>query len=187
MTDAPPCPGCGLSLPDEDGPTHAYMTSSPACWAAFGRVLAAEYRDPERWAVHSYTVDAYAVQHPGDRSRRAVQSVGVHLLTLHFTLEREMDPALMSRVRKGAAERLAEGITWLEPPADPPELDVSHLLAGPAFRNPLAETEAHARRAREWAEAAWRHWESHHDTVERWADWLVAASPPGFPHGGARR
>lgn len=181
------CPGCGVRLPSEEGPTHRYMTASPACWAAFGRVIAAEYRDPARWQAHAFTVDAYAVQHPGDGSPAAVRSLGVHLITLHFTLERDMEPALMARVRKGAAERLGQGITRLEPPVRPVAVDVTHLLAEPGYQRPLHDPAEHRARARAWARSAWHSWAPHHDTVAGWADWLIAASPPGFPHGGVRR
>jgi hypothetical protein len=163
------------------------MTGSPACWAAFGRILAAEYRDPERWAGHAFTVDAYAVQHPGEGSREAVRSVGVHLVSLHFTLERGMDPGLMARVRQGAAERLGESLPRLDPPADPGTCTVRDLLTGPGLQTPLPDAAEHARRSREWAEEAWRSWSDHHEAVARWADWLVAASPPGFPQGGVKR
>jgi hypothetical protein len=76
------CPGCGVRLPAIDGPVHRYMHSTPACWHAFGRVLAREYEDRAYFAVHHLTVDAYAVQHPGDAGPQAVQSVGVHLTRL---------------------------------------------------------------------------------------------------------
>lgn len=187
MTGASACPGCGAVLPEREGPGHAYMTGSPACWAAFGRVVAAEYQEPARWPAHSLTVDAYAVQHPGDGSARAARSVGVHLLTLHFTLERGLDPTWMARVRRGASERLRDGLTWLAPPEAPPEVDVTHLFTGPGYASVIADPHAHLRRAREWAEAAWHQWTAHHDTVARWAEWLLAASPPGFPAGGVLR
>ena len=40
------CPGCGSRLPAVEGPVHAYMTSSPACWAAFNAVTQVEGRIP---------------------------------------------------------------------------------------------------------------------------------------------
>ena len=60
------------------------MMSSAGCWAAYGDVLAREYADRALFAAsHRLTVDAYAVQHPGDPSdRRAVQSVWLHFAAL---------------------------------------------------------------------------------------------------------
>jgi hypothetical protein len=76
------CPGCGLELPEHDGPTHAYIGASPACWALYG-----ELRYPPS---HRLTVDVYAVQHPGGDERRAIQSVALHLMALCLVLEREV-------------------------------------------------------------------------------------------------
>ena len=47
------CPGCGALLPVENGPTHPYMRSSPACWARYGEVLAREFGDPAYFASGS--------------------------------------------------------------------------------------------------------------------------------------
>lgn len=71
-----PCPGCGVRLPESDGPVHAYLESSPACWAAYGQVLAREYGTPALMDVHRLSVDACAVQHPGGHSRQAIRTVG---------------------------------------------------------------------------------------------------------------
>jgi uncharacterized protein DUF5946 len=70
---AEPCPGCGAVLPPSSGPTHEYIGASPACWAVFGEVLAAEYGDRTFWPAHHITVDAYAAQHPGTDGRRQRQ------------------------------------------------------------------------------------------------------------------
>ena len=75
------CPQCGVDLPEEDGPIHRYFGASPACWAAYGQVLEREYADPAFFKNHRMTVDAYALQHPGDRSPQAVQSVNIDLIS----------------------------------------------------------------------------------------------------------
>jgi hypothetical protein len=64
------------------------MLGSPGCWAAYGRVLEREYSDPVLFgAAHRLTVDAYALQHPGDpRERRAVQSFWLHGASLWLVL-----------------------------------------------------------------------------------------------------
>ena len=91
-----------------DGPTHRYIGASAGCWALYGEVLAREYGDYALYVpVHRLTVDAYAAQHPGEASRRAVQSVAVHLIRLHFRLERDLPHtqanALMLRVSAKAS------------------------------------------------------------------------------------
>ena len=84
------CFGCGGLFPAADGPTHAYMLSSAGCWAAYGKVLVREYADPLLFAAsHRLTVDAYAVQHPGNADdRRAVQSVWLHFAALDAIFQR---------------------------------------------------------------------------------------------------
>lgn len=72
-----------------DGPTHSYMLSSPGCWEAYGALLAHEYADPALFAAcHRLTVDAYALQHPGNPGDpRATRSVWLHFASLHAIFE----------------------------------------------------------------------------------------------------
>ena len=130
----------------------------------YGDVLAKEYEDYTLYApVHRLTVDAYAAQHPGEPSRLAVQSVAVHLIRLHFQLERglphERANAVMLRVSAPAKDAFA----WLEPPASPGWLTVLDVLDA---ENPAD----HVERVREWAKSVWDAWRPHHDTVRCWAD-----------------
>src|SRR5689334_17173258 len=74
------CPGCGLVLAEHDGPTHAYIGASPACWAKYGELLVREFGELRNPEVHRLSVDTYAVQHPGVPERRSIQSVAVHLM-----------------------------------------------------------------------------------------------------------
>lgn len=92
-----PCRGCGALVPCGDGPTHRYIGASPGCWAVFGEVLAREYSDRRYWPVYQLTVDAYAVQHPGEPSRQTIQSAAIHLISLYSVLEagRTFDQAKM--------------------------------------------------------------------------------------------
>ncbi len=83
------CPWCGGEFaPAQDGVTHAYMLSSPGCWAAYGELLAREYSDAVLFgSSHRLTVDSYALQHPGDPGdRRAVQSFWIHGASLWLVL-----------------------------------------------------------------------------------------------------
>ncbi|MCC6784950.1 MAG: hypothetical protein IT457_19030 [Planctomycetes bacterium] len=156
------CPGCSAVFESSDGPVHEYMESSPACWRAFGEVLAREYGSGEHFAVHRLTVDAYAVQHPGGDSRQAIQSVGVHLARLCMMLERSLSPeranAAMVRV-SGIKARMVK----LARPASLGAVTVADVLAA-------RDAEEHVAAVRRWADAAWLAWSPHHATVRRWVD-----------------
>src|SRR5258708_15611979 len=112
-----PCPGCGALFPLHDGPVHRYLESSPGCWAAYGDVLAREYSDPRYMAAHRLTVDAYAIQHPGQPSPQTIQSVAVHLIGLYASLRLQ----LPSRIVTAAIGRAADNgqFQWLPPPPRP--------------------------------------------------------------------
>jgi hypothetical protein len=136
------------------------MASSPACWAAYGEVLAREYSDPAYFQVHRLSVDAYAVQHPGKPSPQSIQSVAVHLVRLCLLLERGLP---MERANAGmlkASER-EESYVWLEPPANLGGVTVTDVLKAQGV-------EAHMAAVRGWAGSAWRAWMPHHETVRSW-------------------
>ncbi len=65
------------------------MTSSPGCWHTYGKLLAREYSSPPLFAAaHRLSVDAYALQHPGNANeRRARQSVWLHYCSLLLIFE----------------------------------------------------------------------------------------------------
>ena len=78
------CPGCGALVPDVPGLPHPYIGASAGCWEIFGQILAKEYGDyGYPITTHQLTVDAYAVQHPGQPERRSIQSVNSHLISLY--------------------------------------------------------------------------------------------------------
>ena len=156
------CPGCGVKLPTVDGPVHRYMHSSPACWRAFGQVLAREYSSADYSDVHRLSVDAYAVQHPGDNSRQAIQSVGVHLVRLCLFLERGLAPREANDAMLRAARRKA-GYTWLERPATLGSVTVVDVVAAQSV-------EQHRTAVHAWARSAWDAWSIHHELVRKWAD-----------------
>lgn len=173
------CPGCGLVLPasptEADGPTHPYVLSSAACWAACGAALARAYEDPVRREVLQVQVDAYAVQHPGAPGRRSAQSVALHLLTLCLVLERGADPREGPRLHRAMAQRPVW--PWLEPPADRGAHTVADVLVAP-------DAVAHVERVRAWGASAWAAWEPHHATVRSWVD---PAWEPVSPRSGRGR
>jgi hypothetical protein len=156
------CPGCGLELPAHDGPSHAYLGASPACWALYGELIAREYGELRYPPSHRLTVDVYAVQHPGRAERRAIQSVAVHLIALCLVLERGVATVkvrgLMDRV---LARR--PPLEWLEPPEPNGTVTVRDVLAS----RDLAE---HAANVERWARDVWEAWSSHHERVRAWLE-----------------
>lgn len=155
--DEPPelCPGCGLISPPESEPTHAYMTSSPACWRRFGEVLAREYSSPALFAAcHRLTVDAYALQHPGSRDdRRARQSVSLHYESLRAIFE---DGAS----HKDATALLQTLANNTVPPLPSPPTAFPITVA--ALHSASTEKD-HARIAETWARASFDAWQARWD------------------------
>jgi hypothetical protein len=148
---------CKARLAAVDGPTHEYMESTPSCWAAFGRVLAREYSDPQHLAVHRLTVDSHAVQHPGQPSRQAIQSVGVHLVRLCLFIEHKLEPAKANAAMVEAAKRKST-YYWLEPPSSLGPLTVADVEAA-------ASPNEHQTVVRRWVEQMWQVWSPYHSTV----------------------
>jgi hypothetical protein len=143
MTDI--CFSCGGAFaPCPGGTTHAYMASSPGCWEAYAAVLAREYQNPALFGLsHRLTVDAYAVQHPGDPAeRRARQSFWIHGASLWMVLRLGRTQAEAT----AALKTLAQG----EFPAPPPPLGFA-LSHADVLAAPEAE---HERQVMAWAEAA---------------------------------
>lgn len=155
------CPGCGARLPRFEGPTHPYMTCSAGCWQRYGELLAAQYSDPLRMAFHQIVVDTYAVQHPDGDDHRAIQSVGIHLMTLCLFLEHGVDPALGTQLHRRMVDRPVFHL--LDPPASRGALTV---LDVPIGGNPSRARTA----ALDWAQDVWTAWHAHHATVRRWID-----------------
>ncbi|HEX2125361.1 MAG TPA: DUF5946 family protein [Thermoleophilaceae bacterium] len=143
------CPGCGLVHPEREGPTHPYLVASPGCWAMYGEVLAREYGDPAYFRVHQLTVDTYAVQHPGRRERRTIQSLGLHLSSLCLVVERGGDPTAGPRFHRRLAGRA--GFDWLEPPEPRGRLTVADVRGA-------GDPGEHAAAVEAWARDVWAAW-----------------------------
>lgn len=157
------CPNCGAVVPGVDGPTHAYMVSSPGCWAAFGALQADELTRFGYPPVHGLAVDAYAASHGGDGSqRRDRQSVCLHLMALCLVLERREGPrrrmALLQELTAAKRDwpRLARAPGW-------PALSHTHVAEA-------ADAAGYAARVIEWAQAVWDFWAPEHPAVRRLVD-----------------
>lgn len=180
MADTPPrsvpCVGCGGLFPDIAGPTHPYLESSPGCAAACGVVFACHYEDMPFYAdVYRLANDAYAVQHPGGRSRQAIQSVGIHLVRLCLVLECGLPPERANDAALAAARRKREFV-WLERPAGMGAITVADFL-------PTLTREEHKALLKAWARSAWEAWSRHHATVR---GWLPAGWRGALPDGPER-
>ncbi len=156
------CPQCGVDLPEHDGPIHRYFGASPACWAAYGKVLDREYSDPAFFKNHRMTVDAYALQHPGDKSPQAVQSINIHLIstTLIFKHNAKPDRALiaMQKISK-ASKKNSTLFNWLNPPISLGKITVMDLVH-------ITQLNEHLKQVETWAHCAWQAWANHHDVAE---------------------
>jgi CTP:molybdopterin cytidylyltransferase MocA len=163
-----PCPGCGSRyLPQVLDETHPYIGASPACWAAFGEVLAREFQDPAFGRVHRHTVDVYAVQHPGTDDRRQRQSVALHLVGICHWLEHDLGFERLNAITQRLASEDRQW-PWLTPPTAYPVTVVDLLIArdGPG----------HVELVRRWAETTWQAWSAHHDAVRQWARDALASA-----------
>lgn len=137
------------------------MLSSPGCWSVYGVLLARDYGEYGYPAVHRLSVDAYAVQHPGQPNRQAIQSVAVHLIGLYYSLEKGMPVAQVNKAI-GRATQFGDGFVWLEPPASMGPITVVKAADAEGL-------EEYQRVAREWAKSAWEAWRAHHDQIRKWA------------------
>ncbi len=155
------CPGCGVVLDEFDGPTHPYIGASPACWAVYGDVLGREYGEFGYPEIHRLTVDAYAAQHPGMESRRASQSVAIHLIALHLRFDEGMSASEILRAIRTTVAR-GKSYEWLTPPSYADALTIVDVRGA-------ADLEEHVSRVEAWGRSVWDAWATHHETVQRWA------------------
>ena len=145
------CPGCGAELPDlRDGATHEYVGASSACWTRFAEINSALPPAPLRRLV----TDAYMVQHPGVPERRAIQSVGLHLVALCLVLEHGLLPDQLSATLQRILVRPPVW-RWLDPPIPNGTLTI-HDVAN------AADIDVYVR-------GVWQAWAPHRAQVEAWA------------------
>lgn len=157
-----PCFGCGAVVPVTDGPTHRYVLSAPGCWAVYGQVLAREYQNPAYMAKHQLTVDAYAVQHPGEPVPAARRSVLFHLVSLCAVFERGKTPTEANRILQRLGE-LGLDPEWLAPPDDRGSVTVLDVVETQGITG-------HQTAVERWARSAWEAWSPHHPHVRGWLD-----------------
>jgi hypothetical protein len=156
-----PCVGCGGLFPPLDGSTHRYLESSPACAAACGRLFAQHYERMDLYGhVYRLANDAYAVQHPGQRSPATTNSAAIHLIRLCLVFEHALPPAHANAAVLSVGQR-KHSYVWLEPPAS------RGLITVADFSENMA-VEEHCRLLRQWALRAWEAWSLHRETIRGW-------------------
>ncbi len=143
-----------------DGARDPYGVSSPACWAAYGEIMALEFSAAGHFASHGMSVDTYMAQHPSPASRASVQSVWVHLAGLYIALERGGTPAQRGRVIAKMTTPKRD-FDWLEPPLPGTALTVVSVAE---------RAGAHAEGVKAWAESVWTTWAPHHPRIRAEVD-----------------
>jgi len=142
---------CKGEFPLTEGPTHKYMESSPGCWYTFGQVIAKEYENYSALnAIHALTVDAYAVQHPGQPSMQSTQSVYAHLIRMYLIMEKGLNGKL-AREKLILFVESKPLLTWLEPPDV-----VTGLTIADVFKTESSED--HIKCVTNWAKSLWEVW-----------------------------
>jgi hypothetical protein len=160
------CFSCGAKSLNLEGECHEYMLASPGCYEMFNEVLNREYSDFRYSKAHHYTVDSYAVQHPGKVSnQKAVNSVGIHLVSLYFLFEKKYDITNSAKVKMEFAQfnKINKIIQPIERPEKFKGLTVFEIWDN---ENP----NEHFELCEQWAENSWESWSNHHETIEKWAD-----------------
>lgn len=153
------CPGCGEHLPPIAGPTDAFQTASPACWARYVELMA----DLESYGGGPFgelITDAYAVQHPGKEPQSVFRSVDIHLLVLYGVLERRVSPEKAQWIRDRATRN---GLSYyrLDPPSFRTTLKVGNILEAPEPERPA--------RIEQYVRSVWAAWANEHRRlIEKW-------------------
>ncbi len=187
-----PCPGCGALFPSYNGPTHRYIGASAGCWALFtwdlklgwvvdndethatGLVGKSEVpSNTRRLTIHvgkddlldPLLGDAYGVQHHGDDSPQAVQSVALHLLNLYGVISgRTTRP----RWPMDRALRVRGVFRKLTPPSLGAALTIRHLFPGGGVVAPVTRSQYVSSVYEEWMAL-------HRSIVEEWYECYVIA------------
>ena len=188
-----PCPGCGARYPPFDGPTHRYVGASAACWAVWNYSVVSSAPDfeglisgsriPDLVAAipastnassfDSVFGDAFAVQHHGEDSPQAIQSVAGHLLNIHGIISGQTTRPGWALAR---ALRIKGVFHKLQPPPLGSALTIRHLFPGGGVVTPITRTQ--------FALSVYEAWMSlHRSTVEQWYERFVISDRPNAAAG----
>jgi hypothetical protein len=162
MSDPQPsvvCEGCGAQVPDISGPTHAYMTSAPGCWALHGDLVARGISSRAGGGASQLRTDAYAAQHATNPDPRNRQSVAVHLMSLCATFALGLQP--------GRTTQLIGG--WTHRPGGYPDLISTQRHGSFTVVDAIgaAEVLGYERAVEHWARSVWDGWASQHAAIQK--------------------
>lgn len=151
------CPHCGAKVEDP----------ARGCRPLYVEVSMKEMSDRSRFAVHRLTVDAYALQHPGEYCK-SPKTLATHLTGLCWYFDYNGDPAVAAALKK-----------WL---SLPPE-SISLLPAPKALKGTVAisdvhgteKPEDHVESVKKWAKEVWDAWAEHHEVARKWVEEAKAA------------
>ena len=105
------------------------------------------------------------VQHPGVSERRAIQSVGVHLVALCLVLDHGLPPERLSSALQRIVAR-PPAWRWLDPPVPNGSSTITDVGRAAETGDARLPVEAYVR-------GVWHAWSAHHDTVTGWVDSLT--------------
>jgi hypothetical protein len=177
------CPGCGALFPPHEGPTHRYVGASSACWELNLSLISGSPPDPGLLArsrvppvtpvtctrkdtrlLDAALVDAYGVQHHGEDSPQAIQSVALHLLALHGFIAKEIDGLWIRR----RALRTRGVFHKLQPPLLGCALTIRHFFASEGTEGTISRSDYACS-----VHAAWI--ALHRATIEDWYERYVVS------------
>lgn len=153
------CQSCGAKVPPSTtGATHNYLDASPGCWARFGEVLSREYSDVTYFSVHALTVDAYALQHPGQESPKTIQSINLHLASLYAYYKQHVALHELAQLKSTVAKQ-KNHFCWLEPPEN-----LGTIAVNDVWKSETAQQ--HRESVIYWGEIVLNCWRSHYKYIE---------------------
>jgi hypothetical protein len=166
------CPLCAADVGTERSSAGREIATH-ACRADYDALRRRERSDLRYMQVHSLTVDAWSVQHPGPTADDSARRIGVHLVSLYAQLALGLSYREARQLRQRAGETIE--FRALPLPDLPAELSVQHVLAS-------EHPDVHRRLVEEWARSVWRAWHPHRDQVMSWTRRIVGhgrvAEPP---------
>jgi len=172
MDDYINCFSCGAKSLNFEGECHEYMLASPGCYEMFNEVLAREYSDLAYARAHHYTVDAYAVHHPGKADNpKAVRSTGIHLVSLYFLFEKQMKLTQAAELKTAFAayNKTLELVIPLQKPERFNEVTVFDVWDN-------ERPGKHFEICEHWARSAWNTWAEEHARIVKWSEQFVEAT-----------
>ena len=160
MTETSVCPGCGAEFPPlpgsiqgpTQGPTHAYLSASAACWACFNQSMALHYGDRAYWPAHQMLTDAYALQHSQGPDPRARRSAVLHLVALYAQCALELPHERIVPLRRAIAAQRIETELRPWPRA---RLSIRDVVTGDG-------PQAHLDSVRAFGKGVAADWQAHH-------------------------